>query len=324
MEHGGELWRPALPTARCGQLFGLESDSGNEGLQETNRDIGEREATLHCPRCEELSVALTQLRLQRENDNRKITELENQGESAKRHIEELENQRESAIRRIEELRAEAEYQQEYLKRSERVVVAYDNVIEQRNRRVRELESALFAEREYRQEYMQRAQNLAAPYDSRIERLQEDHQQGNRHRRELETTLTQRCEKHLMVSTEQRLEMRSTNRNTWGLQVTLHQRHEELYTVRTEERLERGSSNRQIHELENKDRGAECYSQKVEAAPHGRIKELNEKVKDTNSDRKEVKSSRCGKVKKLAAVSVAVGLVVAAGWWFLSSHRVNNG
>ena len=55
--------------------------SGNEGpqngLQERNRDITEREATLHCRRREELSMALTELRLQRESDNRRITELEN-------------------------------------------------------------------------------------------------------------------------------------------------------------------------------------------------------------------------------------------------------
>ena len=55
--------------------------SGNEGpqngLQERNGDTREREANLHCCRCEELSMALTELRLQRESDNRRITELEN-------------------------------------------------------------------------------------------------------------------------------------------------------------------------------------------------------------------------------------------------------
>jgi hypothetical protein len=46
-------------------------------MQERNRDIREREATLHCRRCEELCMAHTELRLHRENANQPITELEN-------------------------------------------------------------------------------------------------------------------------------------------------------------------------------------------------------------------------------------------------------
>jgi len=57
-----------------------EAATRNEGmqnrLQESNRDIREREATLHCRRCEELCMAHTELRLQRESANQWITELE--------------------------------------------------------------------------------------------------------------------------------------------------------------------------------------------------------------------------------------------------------
>ena len=58
-----------------------EAATRNEGmqnrLQERNRDIREREATLHCRRCEELCMAHTELCLQRESANQRITELEN-------------------------------------------------------------------------------------------------------------------------------------------------------------------------------------------------------------------------------------------------------
>jgi hypothetical protein len=58
-----------------------EAATGNEGLQnrlqERKRDIREREATHHCRRCEKLSMTLTELRLKRESDHRRIKELEN-------------------------------------------------------------------------------------------------------------------------------------------------------------------------------------------------------------------------------------------------------
>jgi hypothetical protein len=34
----------------------------------------------------------------------------------------------------------------------------------------------------------------------------------------------------------------------------------------------------------------CYREKVEAAPYGRIKDINKKLQDTNNDRKEAESS----------------------------------
>jgi hypothetical protein len=58
-----------------------EAATRNEGtenrLQERNRDIREREGTLHCCRCEELCMVHTELCLQRENANQRIRELEN-------------------------------------------------------------------------------------------------------------------------------------------------------------------------------------------------------------------------------------------------------
>ena len=83
---------------------------GNEGLpnrlQERNRHIRESEANLHCCRCEELSMALTELRLQRENDNRRITELENsvQEEAATRN-EGMQNRMQERNRDIRECEA---------------------------------------------------------------------------------------------------------------------------------------------------------------------------------------------------------------------------
>jgi chromosome segregation ATPase len=73
-----------------------------------------------------------------------------------------------------------------------------------------------------------------------------------------------------------------------LEASLHRQYKELCVVR----LERESLNRRIQELGNKKQ----------------IKELNNK---------EVESSVCSNMKKLAAVSVAVGVAAVAGWWFLS-------
>jgi len=61
--------------------FREEAATRNEGmqnwLQERNRGIREREGTVHCRRCEELCMAHTELRLERENANQWIRELEN-------------------------------------------------------------------------------------------------------------------------------------------------------------------------------------------------------------------------------------------------------
>jgi chromosome segregation ATPase len=73
-----------------------------------------------------------------------------------------------------------------------------------------------------------------------------------------------------------------------LQAKLKRQYEELCVVR----LERESLNRRIQELENETK----------------IKELNNK---------DVESSVCSKMKELAAVSMAVGVVAAVGWWLLS-------
>jgi hypothetical protein len=84
--------------------------SGNEGpqngLQERNRDIREREATLHCHRCEKLSMALTELGLQRESDKRRIKELENRvREEAATRNEGMQNRLQEGNRDIRESEA---------------------------------------------------------------------------------------------------------------------------------------------------------------------------------------------------------------------------
>jgi chromosome segregation ATPase len=73
-----------------------------------------------------------------------------------------------------------------------------------------------------------------------------------------------------------------------LEATLRHQYKELCDVRRE----RDSANERIQELENEKQ----------------MMELNNK---------EVESSVCSKTKKLAAVSVVVGVVAAAGWWLLS-------
>jgi hypothetical protein len=100
-----------------------------------------------------------------------------------------------------------------------------------------------------------------------------------------------------------------------LEATLHWQCVEIFIVHTEARLERESVNRRIKELENKFRETDFYREKVEAAPHGRIKQLNKKPQDTYNERKEVESSLSGKVTELAAVSVEDGLVVGRGGGF---------
>jgi TolA-binding protein len=70
----------------------------------------------------------------------------------------------------------------------------------------------------------------------------------------------------------------------------------------EHRLEMEDMTKRIQELEKKERVRE---------------EMEANLEDTDSDKKKVDSTSCGKMKKLVAVTVAVGAVVAAGWWFLS-------
>jgi len=94
---------------------------------------------------------------------------------------------------------------------------------------------------------------------------------------------------------------------------LHWWCEELFIFHPEAHFERASANRRIKELENKVWEAECYREKVEAAPYGGIKDLNKKLQDTNNDRKEAESSLWGKVKQSGELMVS-----------FISHRVNYG
>jgi len=105
---------------------------------------------------------------------------------------------------------------------------------------KKLESALRDKREYHEKYLQSTEKVEAAHYSVNEGLQNRLQEKkNRRIRELEATLHWRCE--------------------------------ELFIVHTEARLERESANRRIKELENKVREADCDREKVEAAPHGHIK-----------------------------------------------------
>jgi len=104
---------------------------------------------------------------------------------------------------------------------------------------KKLKSVLREEREYLEKYLQGTEKVEAAHYSVIERLQNRLQQRIRRIRELEAILHWRCE--------------------------------ELSIVYAEARLERESANRRIKELENKVREADCYREKVKAAPHGRIK-----------------------------------------------------
>jgi hypothetical protein len=82
MEHGRELWRAELQRARRGQLFGLESIIAHcKGMEGP-------ENGLEVWNCEELLVAVTQWRQQRESAFRCIEETENN-----RRNEELENKK---------------------------------------------------------------------------------------------------------------------------------------------------------------------------------------------------------------------------------------
>jgi chromosome segregation ATPase len=104
---------------------------------------------------------------------------------------------------------------------------------------KKLESVLRDEREYLEKYLQGTEKLEAAHYRVNERLQNRLQQRNRRIRELEATLHWRCA--------------------------------ELCIVYAEARLERESANRRNKELENMVLEADCYREKVEAAPHGRIK-----------------------------------------------------
>jgi chromosome segregation ATPase len=215
--------------------------------------------------------------------------------------------------RIEELECALRAEREYVKQLK-------EELEEGKRRIKELESTLRAEKQHHENswkvhrvFVKHAENEAHIFDCRIKLLKHELEQVKRTVKELETTIPQRREELLMVRSEERFAMRSR----WGFQFAIHQRREEITAVRNELHDERGSCNQQIYEQEDSVRGAECYNENVEAAPHGGKEELNGNMKCTNSVSEEGEPSPCGKVKKLAAVSVAVGLVVVAGWWFLS-------
>jgi site-specific recombinase len=111
---------------------------------------------------------------------------------------------------------------------------------------------------------------------------------------------------------------------------LRRRCEELYISRREAALMFENVNGQIQDLYNKV-GQENYQgneHRLEMEDMNQwIQELEKKervreeteanLEDTDSDKKKVDSTRCDKMKKLVAVTVVVGAVVAAGWWFLS-------
>jgi len=81
--------------------------------------------------------------------------------------------------------------------------------------------------------------------------------------------------------------------TKELEKELEEKDSAIATLKLElARSERDSGIRQ--ELENKDCEEDCHS-----------------------DKTEVESSQCETMKKLAAVTLMVGAVVAAGWWFRS-------
>jgi predicted RNase H-like nuclease (RuvC/YqgF family) len=79
--------------------------------------------------------------------------------------------------------------------------------------------------------------------------------------------------------------------------------------------------RQIHDLNNKLQEKDSDIRKLEATLHqiceeGRLEmeqviQRIRELEDTNSDKLKVDSACCDKMKKL------LGVVAAAGWWFLS-------
>ena len=117
--------------------------SGNEGSQngpqERKRDIREREATLHCRRREELSMALTELHHQRKSDNRRITDLENRvREEAATRNEGMQNRMQESNRDIRERDATL-----HCRRCEELCMAHTELRLQResaNPRIKELEN----------------------------------------------------------------------------------------------------------------------------------------------------------------------------------------
>ena len=66
-------------------------------------------------------------------------------------------------------------------------------------------------------------------------------------------------------------LQDRNRPIREHEATLRWRCKEFFIVRTEACLKMEGANRRIKELENKVRVADCYREKVEAAPHGCIK-----------------------------------------------------
>jgi chromosome segregation ATPase len=115
-----------------------------------------------------------------------------------------------------------------------------------------------------------------------------HDDSKTYNMHLQTNLKDRAYLYSMCK-EHRKMLQETNGAIEELEASLHRQHGELCVVR----LQKESLNRRIQELENKKQ----------------IKELNNK---------EVESSVCSNVKKVAAVSLVVGVVAAAaGWWIFS-------
>jgi len=77
--------------------------------------------------------------------------------------------------------------------------------------------------------------------------------------------------HYSVNERLQNRLQDRNRPIREPEATLRWRCEEFFIVRTEACLKTEGANRPIKELEKKVREADCYREKVEAAPHGRIK-----------------------------------------------------
>jgi hypothetical protein len=180
-----------------------------------NRDIREGEATLHCRRCEELSVALRELRIQLE--------------SANRHIEEPENQRGSANRRTAEFRSRV--REEAATENE----GLQNRLQETNNVIREREAT---------HHCRGCEELSmAVSDVRLQRESEHGRITERENRVREVAATSN------EGLQNRLQER--DRDIRGREATFHcPRSEELCVADTELRLERESANERTTEHEN--------------------------------------------------------------------------
>jgi uncharacterized protein YlxW (UPF0749 family) len=109
-----------------------------------------------------------------------------------------------------------------------------------------------------------------------------------------------------------LELQAKDRIIRELEATVYSLYEENRMICSKARLREEIAIRRIQELEKKIRDSE----KVEVDLRDQIEELNNKLQDTKNDQKQVKSTRCVKVMKLAGVTAAVGAMVVVCWFLL--------